>query len=186
LKKIENGKILLQSASDEEMERKVLNDAYKLISAMGRNADPIITTKHILQTLNNGANTLLSFAGRPMIDSTSGGKVQLQFIDGEVKQALMNFGISFLSYVRKLANNTDSAKVQFANSEEFLLTFLNIMQVLNDVVHKGARHASPNNEMLPKLYNWINTMFPIFTGKRDDEIMRKGLNEFISLLPSLF
>jgi hypothetical protein len=151
MKKTKNGEILLQSAGDEKMERKVLNDAYKLIAAMGRNADP---NNEALQTLINGANTLLSFAGRPMIDSSSGGKVQLQFIDGEVKQALMNFGISFLSYVRKLTNNTDSAKMQFANSEEFLRTFLNIMQALNDVVHKGARRASPNNEMLPKLYNW--------------------------------
>ena len=181
MKKTENGKILSQSAGDKELDQKVLNDAHKLITALARNADP---NNEVLHTLINAANTLLSFAGRQI---ESGGEIQA--INGEVKQALMNFAISFLTRVRKLANDTASAKVQF-DSEELSRTILNIMKFLFPAVYRNAiSRAGPNNEILPKMHDWFDTMLPIMAdlevGRRDNEKMRKGMSKYISLLSML-
>ena len=181
-KKTKNGEILSQSAGDKEIERKLLNDARNFFTAVSK-IDP---DSEVIQTLVNGANTLLSFAGRQI---ENGGEVHVQSSDvnGEVKRAFMNLAISLLSMTRKIINDTYDAKIQ---SEEFHRTMLNIMKFLLPAMYRNAiSRAGPNNEMLSKIHEWFGTMLPISAdlevGRRDNEKMRKGLNQFIDLLSAL-
>ena len=183
-KKTKNGEILSQSAGDKEIERKLLNDARIFFAAVSK-IDP---DNEVIQTLVNGANTLLSFAGRRI---ENGGDVHVQSSDvnGEVKQAFMNLAISLLSMTWKTINDTYGAKIQ-GEELEFHRTMLNIMKFLFPVMYRNAiSRAGPNNEMLSKIHEWFGTMLPIMAdlevGRRDNEKVRNGMRKFISLLSML-
>ena len=140
MKTTENGKVLAQSASNKEMQRKVLNDACKFFAVLSRKADP---NSEAIQTLINGANTIFSLIEKQL---ESGGEVQSS--DSEVKQAFTNFAISFLSLVRKTLNDT-YGEVQFANDDEFRWTLFNIARILFSAMHRYASRANPNDKMVP-------------------------------------
>ena len=177
--KTENGEVHAQSASNKEMEQKLLNDARNLIAALSRNAiDP---NSEVIQTFINGANTIFSLIEKLL---ESGGEVQSS--DSEVKQALMNFVVSFFSWLRKILNDT-YGEVQLANDDEFRRTAFNVMKILVSAIYRNVSHANPNNEMLTKLYNWIDTLLPILAdvGERDHERVQRGMNQFGSFLSAI-
>ena len=181
MEKTENGDVHAQSASSKEMEQKVLNDARNLIAALSRNViDP---NSEFIQTFINGANTIISLLGKQL---ESGGEIQSMASDSELKQAVMKFYTSYLSWIRKALNDT-YGEVQLANDDEFRRTLFNIVKTWFSAKRRDDSRTHPNDETLLKMYNWFDTMLPIIAdvGEHDQKTVQRVVNQFGSLLSAL-
>ena len=143
-KKTDSGEIQVQStsASEKDAERKALNAAHNFLLVVSKEADP---NNEVVQTLLNGANTLLSLAGKNL-----GNGGEIQSINDEVKRALLNLVVSFFSLVREVSNNT-FGEAQFANNDEFHRTLLNVAKTLFSVMW---RNTNPKDDFSRNTMTW--------------------------------
>ena len=149
-KKFENGELPVhdQSASENELGRKVFNAGRDLISAIIRKSDP---NDEMKQTALNGWKTIISSIVRQLDREEEG---DIQSSDAEMKQTFLNLLSSMRSGIRKMM---DTVKIESIDPE-MLRTVFNIFKTMNSA---ARRTTEPDNKIGQTFYNMIDKVLPL-------------------------